>query len=172
MSKKNIECLENNKKSCSEDCKEGQNEKITKKIKKTEEKEHKIKREIEEEEEADETNEEKKEEKNDKDKNKKNIIFKDHYHKHGNNIYWYKPKIIKKSSIRCTLYCSEAHKQSCNAKCVVFTNSNIISFSGNHNHCGISKNNFYKIYPFLENTEWEDIQVIVENGKNVLKLQR
>ena len=110
-----------------------------------------------------------KEEKSDKGKSINNIIFKEHYHNDGYNIYCYKPRKMTISSLKCTLYCTETYRQKCNAKCTLFTNSNVTSFTGNHNHDGISIENFYKTYPFLKNTSWKDFQVTIENGNNVLK---
>ncbi len=98
-----------------------------------------------------------------------NIIFKEYYHNDGYNIYYYKPRKTTISSLKCTLYCTEIYKQKCNAQCTLFPNSNAISFSGNHNHDGISIENFYKTYPFLKNTSWKDFQVTIENGNEVLK---
>ena len=146
ISKKNIECLEDNTKSCPEECEKEEDKKYLKKVKKNEEKEHRIKKEKKrkkekkkkkkkKEEDVVETINGKKEEKKVKENSGNNIIFKDHYHKHDNNIYLDKTKIIRKSNRKCTLYFSEFHKQSCDTKCIVFTNSNYISFSGNHNHC-------------------------------------
>ena len=110
-----------------------------------------------------------KEKENVKEKSQKQVIFKEHYHNDGNNIYCFRPKKIMMYSKRCTLYCIDINE--CKAKCRVYTYSNEVDFIGNHNHEGISKENFYKKYPFLENKEWNNIQVIDENGKDVLKFQ-
>jgi hypothetical protein len=138
-------------------------------------KEHNIKKEIKEEikeEEVLEENEDNRKEKNDKEKSQKSIIFKEHYHNDGAHIYCYKLRKIKKSSSRCSLYCDfKKNEKMCKAKCIVYANSNYVNFSGNHDHNGVSKKYFYKMYPCLENTAWQDIQVIVENGKDVMKRQ-
>jgi hypothetical protein len=139
-------------------------------------KEYNIKKEIKEEvkkENVLEENEDNIIEKNDnKEKSQKSIVFKDHYHNDGAHIYCYKPRKIKKSSSRCSLYCDfKKDGKICKAKCIVYTNSNYVDFSGNHDHNGVSKKYFYEMYPCLENTAWQDIQVIVENGKDVMKCQ-
>ena len=173
LTKNHIKCLEAKNNPCSEDNKEEEDIKKYKNNKENKEKEPKIKEEKEKEEEEDveEKNEENKEGKKDKENSENYIIFKDHYHNDGYNIYCYKPKKVKKSNLRCTLYCSETYNKNCKAKIIVFTNSNYINFLGNHNHYGISKEDFYNVYPFLKKTTWQDIQVICENGKNILKLQ-
>ena len=120
-------------------------------------KEHNIKKEIKQEDVLEE-NEDNKKEKKDKEKNQKSIIFKEHYHNDGDHIYCYKPRKIKKSSSRCSLYCDyRKNGTMCKAKCIVYTNSNYVDFSGNHDHNGVSKKYFYKMYPYLENTAWQDI---------------
>jgi hypothetical protein len=154
------------------DKKEGEEAKLIEKSKNKkikEGKEHNIKKEIKEED----VLEENEDNKNDnKEKSQKSIIFKEHYHNDGAHIYCYKPRKIKKSSSRCSLYCDfKKNEKMCKAKCIVYTNSNYVDFSGNHDHNGVSKKYFYKMYPCLENTAWQDIQVIVENGKDVMKRQ-
>jgi hypothetical protein len=116
-----------------------------------------------------EENEYNKEKENVKEKSQKQVIFKEHYHNDENNIYCFRPKKLMMYSKRCTLYCTDIND--CKAKCRVYTYSKEVDFTGNHNHEGISKENFYKKYPSLENKKWHNIQVIVENGKDYLKFQ-
>ena len=171
LSSKNLKSISDNDNHTNDDNKEDVDNKKNSDSRKKGIKENRIKQEQNEEEvgEAKELSEENKEESNDIDNIKKGFIFKEHYHNDGNNIFCYGPKKLFLTTHRITLYCQSNRR--CKAKCTVYTNSNFIKFSGSHIHNGIPLENFYKVYPFLRNQEWQDIQVIFENGKDVLKRQ-
>ena len=100
---------------------------------------------------------------------KKEYIFGKHFYKFKENIYCYMPKTIKPCRF-VSVYCVR-RDQGCKAKIIIYSNSNSVLVLGTHRHSGKSPIEFYKKYPFLKNEKWKHIQIIKEEGKELIILQ-
>lgn len=86
-----------------------------------------------------------------------------HYKKQKDEIFCFYPKSKNLNMKRICLYCTRRDK-GCEGKIVVYKDSNKFISKGEHNHkCGLTKQKFYKEYPFLLNENWNNIQIIREN---------
>ena len=106
--------------------------------------------------------------KNIKETKKYPYILGKHYYNSRNGIYCFKTKSKKPFFQSVTAYCVDKN-HGCNAKCTIFEDYNII-MNGIHTHSGISKDIFYKSYPSLKNIPWKNAQIIIKNGKDIIKI--
>ena len=89
----------------------------------------------------------------------KTYFFGNHYYNDKNNIYCYRSK-TNKSTRYITVYCIH-RSQGCDAKCLIFANSNSVYLNGTHSqNCSLSQKEFYKDFPDLKNKNWSHIQLI------------
>ena len=102
----------------------------------------------------------------------KEYCFGNHYYNDKNNIYCYHSRTIK-STKYTTTYCMRRRK-GCNAKCMIFANSDSFQLIGAHSqNCSISQNEFYQKFPELKNKKWSHIQIVKKkNDSYVLVVQK
>ena len=89
-----------------------------------------------------------------------------HYYNSKNGVYIYEPREAKRKE-NFTFQCKK-YIAGCRAKCVVYKNSDVVTMKGTHNHNGSSYSYFLKLNPEFKNKNWEHVQVIKENGKEII----
>ena len=93
-------------------------------------------------------------------------IFDFHYYNSKNGVYIYAPKVNDRIQ-SVTMICRR-NPLGCKAKCVIYRNSDDVTMKGTHNHPGINFNYFCKLHPEFKNKDWEHVQVIKENGEEII----
>ena len=100
--------------------------------------------------------------------NQLNYKFGMHFVNSDNNrIYQYDPPTAERRA-SMTLFCRNRTLHRCTAKCIVYSHSNDVTIKGKHNHEGIPDKYFYSAYPELKNKNWEHVQIIKDNGEDII----
>ena len=98
--------------------------------------------------------------------NKDEYIFGIHFYNSTNGVYLYYP-VSEEKQQSLALFCKN-RDSGCKAKCVVYSNTNDVTMKGIHNHKGEPYNSFCQIHPEFKNKNWEHVQVINENGEDII----
>ena len=98
--------------------------------------------------------------------NKDEYIFGIHFYNSTNGVYLYYP-VSEEKQQSLALFCKN-RDSGCKARCVVYSNTNDVTMKGIHNHKGESYNSFCQIHPEFKNKNWEHVQIINENGEDII----